>query len=323
MRADAAISQRYLCIDTTNRYILTPTATAKKAELESTNLTMPAFHRPTRAKRAANHRHKKLAILDTDGFAERNLFEERLRTEQINLYRTPVEILQINVGKMCNLTCHHCHVEAGPDRTEIMTAEHMDQLVKVAEKLNVRTVDLTGGAPEMWPGFPDAVHRFRALGCEVIVRSNLTILVDPEYTEYVDLFAKERVRVVASLPCYTADNVDQQRGDGVFQDSIKALQALNRMGYGTPHSGLILDLVYNPLGASLPGPQEALEQAYKQALQNDFGLQFNSLLVITNMPIGRFYSDLKKAGKADDYDTLLQTSFNGATVRHLMCRTTP
>lgn len=279
------------------------------------------FNRGSRAKRAANHAHKRLVVVGETQVPD-NKFKEVLKEHGLQLRKTKIDTLQINVGKMCNLTCHHCHVEAGPDRTEMITPELVDMLVDSAERLGVTTVDLTGGAPEMCTGFKEYVRKFRAIGCRVMVRSNLTILVAEGYEDFVDFFRENAIHVVASLPCYSRENVDKQRGDGVFEDSISALKKLNSVGYGKEGSGLLLDLVYNPGGASLPGPQAGLQQAYKEQLGQDFGIEFNTLYCITNLPIGRFYSDLKKAGTADAYDELLQSSFNVATVEHLMCRNT-
>ena len=279
-----------------------------------------SFDRAQRAKRAANHAEKRLVVLQQEEHPD--LFAYRLAEQGTVLTKTGIEVLQINLGKMCNLTCAHCHVEAGPDRTEHISTEHLEQLRQTVKKFNILTVDLTGGAPEMCPGFRQAVESFRELGCEVIVRSNLTILVEPGYEDMVEFFTKHKLRVVASLPCYSKENVDAQRGDGVFMASIEALQLLNKAGYGKEGTGLSLDLVYNPGGASLPGPEKALETAYKQRLKEDFDVYFNSLFAITNIPIGRFYSDLKKQGRAQEYDTLLRDAFNPATVPHLMCRNT-
>jgi len=283
--------------------------------------TAPAFNRKTRSKTASNHVHKRLAIVG-DVSLEVNEFDRYVAGAGLELRKSPIEILQINLGKMCNLTCHHCHVEAGPNRTEKMDSDTIEMLAAAAQRLGTHTVDLTGGAPEMCPGFKDYVRRFSALGCAVIVRSNLTILLEPGYEDFIDFFAEHQVHVIASLPCYTEDNVDQQRGDGVFDGSIEALQRLNKAGYGGEGSGLLLDLVYNPLGANLPGSQEELEQAYKKHLFEHFEIKFNMLYAITNLPIGRFYSDLKKEGKADDYDQLLKDNFNSATVPRLMCKNT-
>lgn len=278
----------------------------------------PTYKLGARAKLAANHAGKRLRVVGQVP-PEQNRFEEILREKCLTLHKGQIDTLQINLGKMCNLTCHHCHVEAGPNRTEKMSAELIDSLVQLAERFKVTTVDLTGGAPEMCPGFKKYVQAFRAINCDVIVRSNLTILNESGFEDYVSFFASEGVRVIASLPCYTEDNVDAQRGDGVFSSSILALKRLNEAGYGQDETGLILDLVYNPGGPSLPGSQGALEQAYKQQLRTSFGIEFNHLFTITNLPIGRFYSDLKKQGKADAYDALLSKNFNAATVPQLMC----
>ncbi len=279
------------------------------------------FIRSNRAKRGANHRFKRLVILG-ESLDEDNRFSQVLSSNELKLEKSRIEILQVNLGKLCNLTCHHCHVEAGPDRTEMMTSEMMDMVVSAVEKLHVSTVDLTGGAPEMFPGFKSLVRRIRSLGAEVIIRSNLTILVSPGYEDFIDFFVKQKVRIIASLPCYTEENVDEQRGDGVFQDSIKALKLLNRAGFGVEGSGLGLDLVYNPGGPSLPGPQASLEKAYKEQLLANFDIVFNSLIAITNLPIGRFFSDLKKEGKDKQYEKLLEDNFNPQTVNKLMCKNT-
>jgi radical SAM/Cys-rich protein len=279
------------------------------------------FDRSARAKRAANHAQKRLLVVG-DTHVPENRFRSVLKSHGVELRKSKIDTLQVNVGKMCNLTCHHCHVEAGPDRTEMITPELVGALVSAAKSLGVNTVDMTGGAPEMCSGFKQYVQQFRSIGCKVMVRSNLTILVADGYEDFVDFFREQEIHVVASLPCYSQENVDKQRGDGVFNDSIKALKKLNSVGYGKAGSGLLLDLVYNPGGANLPGPQDALQEAYKDQLGRDFGIEFNTLYCITNLPIGRFYSDLKKAGKAEAYDDLLQSSFNLDTVEHLMCRNT-
>ncbi len=281
----------------------------------------PIFNRKTRSKTASNHVNKRLAIVG-DNSVEVNEFDQFVARAGEQLRKSPIEILQINLGKMCNLTCHHCHVEAGPNRTEKIDAETIEMLAQAAERLGVSTVDLTGGAPEMCPGFKDYVRRFRQLGCEVIVRSNLTILLEPGYEDFIEFFVEQKLHVIASLPCYTEDNVDQQRGNGVFDGSIEALQRLNQAGYGKEGSGLLLDLVFNPLGAQLPGSQVKLEQAYKKHLFDHFQIVFDTLYAITNLPIGRFYSDLKKAGDAEEYEQLLRDNFNASTVSRLMCRNT-
>ena len=197
--------------------------------------------------------------------------------------------MQVNVGKLCNQACFHCHVEAGPGRTEIMEARTAERLLSLLERSpRVSLVDITGGAPEMNPHFRRIVSRVRELDRSVTVRSNLTVLALPEQEDTIDFFVQNAVTVVASLPCYTADNVDKQRGDGVFDTSIKSLRRLNDAGYGREGSGLSLDLVYNPLGPSLPPSQSDLEIAYKERLLADFDVRFNRLFTITNMPIKRF-----------------------------------
>jgi radical SAM/Cys-rich protein len=276
------------------------------------------FNRLERAKSGANHEAKRL-VLNGESHRQANEFDRYLADNSLTLKKSKIDILQINVGKLCNLTCEHCHVEAGPNRTEIMTDETLDVLLNAANGLGVKIVDLTGGAPEMCPGFREYVKGFRGLGCEVIVRSNLTILMEVGYEDMADFFAEQKVRVIASLPCYSEENVDKQRGDGVFKASIEALKKLNAVGYGSDNSGLVLDLVFNPGGPSLPAPQAKLQAAYKEKLDKDFGIKFNSLFAITNLPIGRFYSDLKKQGKAEAYDQLLRDNFNSGTVPQLMC----
>lgn len=278
------------------------------------------FDRAHRAKTGANHHAKRLVVLHQQD--AQDAFAARLADEKLSLCKSAIELLQINLGKMCNLTCAHCHVEAGPNRTEHLTDEILDILIEVAKKFQIRCVDLTGGAPEMCPAFRRSVESFRELGAKVMVRSNLTILLEPGYEDMIDFLKEHRAHIVASLPCYSEQNVDAQRGDGVFRASIQALQELHAVGYGVEGSGLILDLVYNPGGPSLPGPQKTLERAYKEKLKADFGISFNSLYVITNLPIGRFYSDLKKQGKAECYDELLRQAFNPATISHLMCKNT-
>ena len=236
------------------------------------------------------------------------------------LRRRGVETLQVNLGRLCNQACFHCHVEAGPGRTENMDERTIRRVLELlARSPSTRRLDLTGGAPEMNPGFRMLVECARALEREVMVRSNLTILVEPGYEDMVDFFASRRVKVVASLPCYTRENVEAQRGEGVFPASIEALRRLNAAGFGREGSGLVLDLVYNPLGPSLPGPQAALEAAYKEKLGEDFGIVFNSLLAITNMPIKRFAGMLEKEGRVEEYARLLREHFNPATVPGLMC----
>ncbi len=234
-----------------------------------------------------------------------------------------LEILQINVGYMCNQVCEHCHVDAGPDRKEIMTRETMEYCLKAIDNSNVHTVDLTGGAPEMNPHFQWFVEELSKRDAKVIVRSNLTILeANKKYRTYPEFFKKHGVTVIASLPCYTAENVDKQRGDGVFNDSINALIALNAVGYGQEGSGLELNLVFNPIGPSLPPSQEALEADYKRELMEHFGIVFNNLYTITNLPISRYLEYLTAIGKYETYMETLANAFNPVAAEKVMCRNT-
>jgi radical SAM/Cys-rich protein len=238
-----------------------------------------------------------------------------------SLERNYLETLQINVGKVCNQACHHCHVDAGPKRTESMSARTARRVLELLGNTpNVQTVDITGGAPELNANFRMLVEESCRLRKRVIDRCNLTILLEPGYEDLPDFLAARGVEVTASLPCYTAENVDKQRGRGVFDRSIRALQILNRLGYGLPGSPLQLNLVFNPGGASLPPPQESLERDYKQRLREQFGIEFHRLLTITNMPIRRFSDFLIRIGQQERYLDLLATNFNPATVNHLMCR---
>ncbi len=237
------------------------------------------------------------------------------------LNRARVTTLQVNAGRLCNLACHHCHVEAGPKRTEALSAAVADRLLELlAASPEITVLDLTGGAPEMNPEFRRLVESARALGRRVIDRCNLSILEQPGYEDLAGFLATQEVEIVASLPCYTAGNVDQQRGRGTFDDSIAALRRLNALGYGRPGSPLRLDLVYNPLGPSLPPAQQALELDYKRELGERFGIEFHHLITITNMPIRRFAEQLARLGKSASYQALLVRQFNPATVDGLMCR---
>ena len=252
-------------------------------------------------------------------------FQQQL--ERIGLYPFPatnLEIFQINVGKMCNQVCKHCHVDAGPDRKEIMTRETMQQCLDIlANNPSFTTVDLTGGAPEMNPDFRWFVDEIKKLGKHVIVRCNLTIiLANKKYYDLPDYFKHHQIEVVSSLPSYTQDRTDRQRGDGVFQDSIKALQMLNAVGYGVEGSGLTLNLVYNPAGAFLPPSQEALQQEYKTELMKLFGIQFNQLFAITNMPISRYLDYLLQSGNYEKYMEKLTAAFNPNAAKSVMCRNT-
>ncbi len=235
--------------------------------------------------------------------------------------RTVTTTLQINVGKRCNQACNHCHVEAGPKRTEEMSRETADRVIELLRATpSIETVDITGGAPELNPHFRRLVSEARRRGHEVIDRCNLTILSEPGMADLGEFLAAEKVHIIASLPCYGPENVDEQRGRGVFAKSIAALSALNRLGYGREDSGLVLDLVYNPLGSFLPPPQERLQASYKVELGRKFGIVFNRLLTITNMPISRFAHYLERTSEYDSYMELLHESFNPHTVAGLMCR---
>jgi radical SAM/Cys-rich protein len=233
-----------------------------------------------------------------------------------------VQVLQANVGKLCNQTCRHCHVDAGPDRREVMTRDTMAACLDALERGGIPVLDVTGGAPEMNPHFRWLVTEARRLGRRVIDRSNLTILLAPGFDDLPEFLAEQNVEIVASLPCYLAENTNAQRGDGVFERSIAALRRLNELGYGRPNSGLVLNLVFNPVGPTLPPPADALEEAYHCELQARYGIVFNRLYTITNMPISRFLADLLTAGKLDQYMQRLVDAFNPATVEGLMCRTT-
>ncbi len=232
-------------------------------------------------------------------------------------------VLQINVGKMCNQVCKHCHVDAGPDRKEIMTRDTMQLCLDALAQSDIQTVDLTGGAPEMNPDFRWFVEEISKLGRKVLVRCNLTIIVaNKKYYDLPEFFKKHNVEVVSSLPFYSADKTDRQRGDGVFADSIKALRMLNAVGYGQPDSGLVLNLVYNPSGAFMPGPQAALQRQFKLALLKDFGIVFNDLYAITNIPVSRFLDYLIESGNYAGYMEKLVTAFNPAAAAGVMCRST-
>jgi len=232
-----------------------------------------------------------------------------------------IDTLQVNVGKLCNQTCTHCHVDAGPARTEIMTREMADAVVRVVGRHpELRTVDITGGAPEMNPHFEYLVEQCRAMGRHVMDRCNLTVFFVRDKQHLPKFLADHQVEVIASLPCYLEENVDQQRGKGVYGRSIEALRLLNALGYGLEGTGLALNLVYNPLGPKLPPPQADLEADYRDELAKRFGIRFNRLYTITNMPISRFLDDLHRSGQYEAYMETLITSFNPASVDGLMCR---
>jgi radical SAM/Cys-rich protein len=250
-------------------------------------------------------------------------FGQRLaESGQAQLRASGIQVLQVNVGKLCNQTCRHCHVDAGPERREIMTRETMSTCLDVLNRARIPNLDVTGGAPEMNPHFRWFVAEARTLGTHVIDRCNLTILLAAGHDDLPEFLADRAVEIVASLPCYSPENTNKQRGDGVFEKSIIALRRLNDLGYGQPETGLLLTLVYNPLGPSLPPPQPALEADYRRELGSRFGVVFNRLYTITNMPISRFLDDLVQRGRHQEYMSKLVAAYNPASVAGLMCRTT-
>jgi radical SAM/Cys-rich protein len=245
-----------------------------------------------------------------------------IKSEFPAISRRALETLQVNLGYTCNQSCVHCHVNAGPNRTEQMDLETIGWVLDVLRDGSVRTLDLTGGAPELNVHFRMLVQKVRALGVTVIDRCNLTILFEPGHEDLAEFLAVNQVQITASLPCYSEDNVDKQRGKGVFDKSIRALQQLNALGYGKPGSGLELNLVYNPQGASLPPPQTGLLGDYKKFLGENFGIVFNELFALANMPIQRFGSTLISKGQFNGYMKLLQDNHDDANLHGVMCRTT-
>jgi radical SAM/Cys-rich protein len=234
-----------------------------------------------------------------------------------------IDIFQVNIGKMCNQVCGHCHVDAGPDRKEIMTRETMQQCLDVLRYLPAKTVDITGGAPEMNPDFRWFVESLRSLGKHIIVRSNLTIIVsNKRFNDLPDFYKAHQVEIASSLPFYNADRTDRQRGEGVFNNSVRALEMLNSVGYGKPDTGLILNLVYNPSGAFLPGNQKQMERDFKVELKKHYNIDFNNLFCITNMPISRYLEYLIDSGNYERYMDRLVAAFNPAAATNVMCRNT-
>jgi radical SAM/Cys-rich protein len=236
------------------------------------------------------------------------------------LTRRAIDTLQVNLGRYCNLACIHCHVESGPTRTEMMNRETVDAVLRFLASSNISALDITGGAPELNPNFDYLVESAVGLGRHVMDRCNLTVIFEPGKDYLPELFQRHGVELVCSLPCYSQENVDKQRGKGTFDTSIRALQRLNEIGYGQSDSNLILNLIYNPVGPHLPPPQQKLEQDYKQILAENFGIAFNHLYCLTNMPITRYATHLKLRGEYDRYLDLLSTNFNGATLDQVMCR---
>jgi radical SAM/Cys-rich protein len=247
-------------------------------------------------------------------------FTAKLRETEVALKRNSIETLQVNLGKLCNQACNHCHVEAGPNRSENMELRTVDRVLELlALEPQIHTVDLTGGAPELNPHFRYIVKNIKQMGKSVIDRCNLTVLFVSDQEDTALFLRDQKVQIVASLPCYSEDNVDNQRGSGVFQESINALKLLNELGYGKPETGLSLNLVYNPGGASLPGTQVELEKAYKIRLKEDWDIEFNNLFALANMPIKRFANYLSREGLMDSYFQLLADNFNSQAAQDVMC----
>lgn len=250
-------------------------------------------------------------------------FDAKLaQTDLSPLRATGIAVLQINVGKLCNQTCRHCHVDAGPDRTEIMSRETAELCINALAKTDIPTMDITGGAPELNPHFRWLVEQAHGLGRHVIDRCNLSVLLLPSQADLATFLADHRVEIIASLPSYRAGQTDAQRGAGVFEKSIEALRLLNRFGYGRPVSGPTLNLVYNPVGAFLPPKQGAIEAQFKKELRTRHGIEFNRLYTITNMPISRFLEFLIESGNYEQYMTRLVNAFNPAAAAGVMCRST-
>lgn len=264
---------------------------------------------------------QQLAILGDAARVAAGHFQQTLQASGTQtLRRTELRTLQINVGKVCNQTCSHCHVDAGPDRRESMNTQTARQIVDFLARSQVETLDITGGAPEMNPNFRWLVEQARRLDKQVIDRCNLTILRAKGFEYLPGFLARQGVTVIASLPCYLEENCDSQRGQGVYAKSIQAIRTLNQLGYGQTASGLELDLVYNPVGDGLPPQQAQLEQDYREQLSSRHDIQFNRLFTVTNMPISRFLDDLLRRGKYESYMQKLIDSFNPATLDGLMCR---
>ena len=248
------------------------------------------------------------------------LFDEKLAAHGLTLRARPVTTLQVNVGKLCNQACKHCHVDAGPRRTEIMTRETAEQILEAVRRFRFPTVDITGGAPELNPSFRHLVAQSHRAGAHVMVRHNLTVMFEPGQEDLPEFFRAQAVEVVSSLPYFLEQQTDAQRGHGVFEKSVEAMRRLNAAGYGVEGSSLTLNLVYNPVGAFLPPAQGSIEADFKRELLQRYGLTFNRLYTITNMPIRRFLEYLRRTGNEERYMRKLVESFNPASVEGLMCR---
>lgn len=250
-------------------------------------------------------------------------FDSRLKTAGLApLHATGITVFQINVGKLCNQTCRHCHVDAGPDRQEVMSHETAELCLRTLARTDIPTVDITGGAPELNPNFRWLVEQAKALGRHVLDRCNLSVLLLPSQADLAEFLAAHRVEVIASLPYFRSSQTDAQRGEGVFEKSLRALRLLNRLGYGAEGSGLILNLVHNPVGAFLPPKQDAIEAQFRRELRYRHGVTFNRLYTITNMPISRFLEFLIESGNYDGYMERLANAFNPAAAAGVMCRYT-
>jgi len=247
-------------------------------------------------------------------------FDEKLAAHNLFLSSVGVQTLQVNVGKLCNQACKHCHVDAGPKRTESMTRETVRKIIAAVRKFHLQTLDITGGAPELNPSFRYLLAEARAAGAHVIVRHNLTVMFEPGQQDLPEFFRRHAVEVVSSLPYFLQQQTDAQRGNGVFQKSIEALRRLNEAGYGVDGSGLLLNLVYNPVGAFLPPAQSSIESDFKRELMTRYGISFNQLYTITNMPIKRFLDYLRRTGNEERYMQRLVEAFNPGAVEGLMCR---
>ncbi len=263
---------------------------------------------------------KSLPIIEQESPARAAVgFDEKLARHNLELRAASVDVLQVNVGKLCNQACKHCHVDASPKRTEIMSVETAEQILATVRRFKIPTLDITGGAPELNASFRRLVSESRAAGTRVIVRHNLTVMFEPGQADLPEFFRDNRVEVVSSLPYFLQAQTDAQRGQGVFDKSIEALRRLNSVGYGT-EDGLVLNLVYNPTGAFLPAAQTALEADFKREMKTRYDVLFNNLFTITNMPIKRFLGYLRRSGNEERYMQKLLDAFNPATVENLMCR---
>jgi radical SAM/Cys-rich protein len=279
-------------------------------------VTLIGIHHPLASSK------EQLRVLE-QGPRTRKAFRRALEESALfPLRATGITVLQVNVGKLCNQTCHHCHVDAGPDRREVMSREVAELCIRALASFNIRALDITGGAPELNPNFRWLVEQGRKLGRQVMDRSNLTVLTLPSQQDLVDFLAQHRVEIHASLPYYLPEPHDAQRGEGVFQRSLEALRKLNEAGYGQPGTGLVLNLVYNPTGAFLPAPQRSLEADFRAELGKRHGIVFNLLHTITNMPISRFLEFLIRTGNYERYMEKLTQAFNPAAAAGVMCRYT-